>query len=99
MSHPYFPTFFFFYQIYYSAFGGSRKSCVSRSWLLRRQAAEREWAAVMPSLVDSYLEWKSTRITSHPETQSDIIWLIPMLGIKGLYGWDSLIFVTDHSSS
>jgi hypothetical protein len=57
---------------------------MSRSWLLRRRAAEREWAAVVPSLVDPYLEWKSTRVTSRPETQSDTTWLIPVLGIKGL---------------
>jgi hypothetical protein len=80
-----FLLFFFFSQFYCSTFGGSRKSYVPRSRLLRRKAAEREWAAVVPSLVDPYLEWKSTRVTSRPETQSDTIWPIPVLGIKGLY--------------
>lgn len=79
-----FLLFLFFSQIYYSAFGGSKKSCMSRSRLLRCQAAKREWATVVPSLVDPYLEWKSTCVTSHLETQSNIIWLIPVLGIKGL---------------
>jgi hypothetical protein len=74
---------FFLFSIYCSTFGGSRKSYISRSRLQRCQAAEREWAIVMPSLVDPYLEWKSTRITSCPEVQSDTIWLIPVLGIKG----------------
>lgn len=57
---------------------------MTRSRLLRRRAAEREWDVVVPSLVDLYLEWKSTRVTSRPEIDSDIIWPIPVLGLKGL---------------
>lgn len=47
---------------------------------------------VIPPLVNTYLKWKFTRVMSHPETQSDIIWLIPTLWIKGCklrFDWSS----------
>jgi hypothetical protein len=82
---PHFPAlFFFFSQLHCSSFGGSRKSYVPRSRLLRRCAAEGEWDIIVPSLVDPYLAWKSTRVTSRPEINSDVIWPIPVLGLKGL---------------
>jgi hypothetical protein len=80
-------NFFFFSQLahhYCSSFGGSRKSYVTRSRLLRRRHAESEWDAVVPTLVDPYLAWKSTRAMSRPEMDSDFIWPIPVLGLKGL---------------
>ena len=76
--------FILFSQSRCSSFGGSRKSCVTRSRLLRRRAAEREWESVVPSLMDPYLAWKSTRVTSRPEIDSDVMWPIPVLGLKGL---------------
>jgi len=68
-------------------FGGSKKnSHPARSQLLRRRAAEREWIAILPLLIDLYLEWKHTRVTSHPKIESDVIWSIPVLGFEGMYG-------------
>ena len=74
---------------YCRAFGGRKNdSCQGRSRLLRRRAAEREWRAVMPLLVNPYLEWKhnhamSYHAASHLVVESDIVWSIPVLGYKG----------------
>ncbi len=54
----------------------------------------------MPLLIDPYLEWKHNRVISHPEIESDIVWSIPVLGFKGLFGsLDVLLLIRSLASS
>ena len=73
--------------LYFRAIGGSTKSSYpSRSRLERRRAAESVWIAVLPLLVGPYLTWKHTCVPSRPEIESDIVWSVPVFGLKGSYG-------------
>ena len=52
---------------------------------MRRRNAERAWAAVLPLLIGPYLGWKHSRAIPRLEIESDIVWVIPVLGLKGFY--------------
>ena len=62
---------------------------------------DREWIAILPLLIDSYLEWKHHHITFHSEIESDIVWSIPVLGFEGFVcqGLDVLLLIRSLASS
>ena len=64
---------------------------------MRRRAAAKAWADILPSLVDPYLQWKNSGVTSKhsdsdvtPEVtmsaapESDTYWSIQVLGLEGM---------------
>ncbi|KAI0274602.1 hypothetical protein BC834DRAFT_839725 [Gloeopeniophorella convolvens] len=68
-----------------SAFGGRRRMFTdNRTRLHRRRAATREWKAVVPTLVEPFLEWSHSHATTRQELEGDVIRELRVLGLTAI---------------